>query len=96
MDTLPPSIACPAPVVFECQSNLQSAVSVPPATASDVCGTVTIANSYNGGGANASGSYPLGTTVVTFTATDGSGNHASCQTTVTVRHDAADVTAAAP
>ncbi len=84
-DTMPPTIVCPPSMVIECQGNRQAIVSIPPATASDVCGAVTIANSYTGGGANASGSYPFGTTNVTFTATDGSGNTASCQTTVTVR-----------
>lgn len=85
VDSAPPSIACPTSMVIECQSDLHAVVSIPVATASDVCDAVTIVNSRNGGGADASGSYPLGTTPVTFTATDGSGNTASCQTTVTVR-----------
>jgi len=83
-DTLPPTIVCPASATVECQSNLQSIVTIAPATAGDVCGGVTITNTHNAGGADASGSYPLGTTSVTFTATDGSGNAASCMTSVTV------------
>jgi hypothetical protein len=39
---------------------------------------------HNAGGADASGTYPLGTTVVTFTATDGAGNVVSCSTSITV------------
>jgi len=83
-DTAAPTIACPGSATVECQSNLQAVVSIAPATAGDVCGGVTITNSHNGGGADASGSYPLGTTNVTFTATDGSGNTASCAIAVTV------------
>jgi hypothetical protein len=79
-----PTIACPTSATVECQSNLQAIVSIAPATAADVCGGVTITNTHNAGGADASGSYPLGTTNVTFTATDGSGHSASCQISVTV------------
>jgi hypothetical protein len=83
-DTVPPTIACPESATVECQSSLQSIVTIAPATAGDVCGGVTITNSHNAGGADASGSYPLGTTNVTFTAVDGSGNTASCMMSVTV------------
>jgi hypothetical protein len=83
-DSLVPSIVCPSGATVECQGNLQAIVAIGPATASDVCGGVTITNSHNAGGADASGSYPLGTTNVTFTATDGSGNTASCAISVTV------------
>jgi hypothetical protein len=83
-DTMAPTIACPTSATVECQSNLQAIVSIAPATAADVCGGVTITNTHNAGGADASGSYPLGTTNVTFTATDGSGHSASCQISVTV------------
>jgi subtilisin-like proprotein convertase family protein len=64
---------CTAPVV------------VAPATATDNCGVV-ITNNFNGGGANASGTYPVGTTTVTFTATDPSGNTnvAACTVDVVV------------
>ncbi len=86
VDTTPPSIACPAAVTIECRSAGQALVALAPATASDLCyGSATTANDRTAGGADASGSYPLGTTIVTFTATDGSGNHASCRTAVTVR-----------
>ncbi len=45
---------------------------------------VTISNDYTNGGADASGYYTSGNTVVTFTATDGCGNMTTCTTTVTV------------
>ncbi len=86
VDTTPPSITCPASVTAECQAAGQAYVGLAAATASDLChGTAAITNDRTTAGADASGSYPLGTTVVTFTATDGSGNHASCRTSVTVR-----------
>jgi hypothetical protein len=86
-DTIPPTIVCPAPIIIECRGNLQSVATVPPATATDVCqpSGLVIMNSYTPNGANASGSYPLGTTTVVFTATDAAGNHSRCQTTITIR-----------
>jgi hypothetical protein len=83
-DTSPPSITCPSGATVECQGNLAALVALDPATGGDVCGGITITNSHNAGGADASGSYPLGSTTVTFTATDGSGNSASCSIVVTV------------
>jgi len=83
--TAPLSITCPSSVEIECQSAGRAVVTVPPATATDSCsGATAIANDYNAGGANASGSYALGTTTVTFTATDGAGSVASCSTSITV------------
>ena len=51
---------------------------------SNVQQTAIITNDYNDGGADASGYYPSGTTIVTYTATDGCGNTSTCTTTVTV------------
>ncbi|MBZ5639096.1 MAG: HYR domain-containing protein [Acidobacteriia bacterium] len=85
-DAIPPTIICPTSVTVECQANLQSVVTVPPATATDVCqpSGLVIANSHTPSGADASGYYPLGTTMVNFAAADAAGNQATCQTTVTV------------
>ena len=55
-----------------------------PASASGGCGAVVVENDFNAGGADASGDYPVGETVVTFTATDAAGNVATCSTTVRV------------
>ncbi|MEY3051929.1 MAG: hypothetical protein RLY31_1714 [Bacteroidota bacterium] len=57
------------------------------ASAQDNCpaNPVTLVNDYNGGGGNASGDYPIGETVVTFTATDACGNSAQVQTSVIVK-----------
>ncbi|MCB9338778.1 MAG: HYR domain-containing protein [Lewinellaceae bacterium] len=51
--------------------------------ADDNCGIVSIINNYNYT-SNASGFYPVGTTIVGFTVTDASGNTADCSITVTV------------
>jgi len=56
------------------------------ATANDACtGAIAMANTRTGPGGDASGDYPLGTTMVGFTASDVSGNGTTCTTTVTVR-----------
>lgn len=77
-DTVAPTISCPAPVVAECTGAGQAVVDPGDATAGDVCAAVTV----NDPG---SGSFPLGTTEVSYTATDAGGNQASCSTTVTVQ-----------
>ena len=51
----------------------------------DNCSGVTVTNDFNSGGADASGSYPLGTTTVTFTATDAAGNSSGCSVDVTIQ-----------
>jgi hypothetical protein len=89
-DTLPPSLLCPAPVVAECTANRQATVNPGTAQVSDVCGGA----SATGPGM---GSYPLGTTPVTFSATDEAGNQASCASAVTVRDTTApSITCPAP
>src|SRR6185369_14904141 len=79
-DTQPPSITCPANITKSNDPNQCGAVVTYPApTASDNCpGVGTVCSP-------ASGSFfPKGTTTVTCTATDSSGNTASCTFTVTV------------
>ena len=77
-DTIPPSIACPAPTVAECTGPRQATVDPGLASASDSCTPPTVTQP-------GAGTFPLGTTPVTYTASDASANHASCETTVTVR-----------
>jgi large repetitive protein len=79
------SITCPSSVtvlapVGSCVAN----VTLPVATATSVCGTTVITNSFNANGANASGNYPIGTTTVVYTATSATGSSATCSITVTV------------
>src|SRR2546425_2157799 len=77
VDTTPPVITCPAPITAEATGN-ESAFVVPgSATAFDTAGPVAI-------NSPAAGSYPLGTTTVTYSATDQSGNSSSCSSSITV------------
>ncbi len=90
-DSIPPVITCPADVTVDifpatsdqCQSQVNELV----ATAIDNCGAmVSITNdTFPTGGADASGFYPVGTTRVTFTATDNCNNTSTCSMNVTVR-----------
>ena len=77
-DNQPPIISnVPAPITVEQAALAGTPVTVPLPTATDNCTVVTVAS-------NAPAVFPLGTTTVTFTAKDGSGNTATATTTVTV------------
>src|SRR5207249_2126064 len=78
-DTQPPQITCPANLTVNtapgvCASNVTFAVS-----ATDNCAVASISSSPASGFA-----FPLGTTTVTSTARDSSGNASTCTFTVTV------------
>ncbi|MDX6485829.1 MAG: hypothetical protein QOF43_982 [Gaiellaceae bacterium] len=77
LDRTPPTIVCPGALTVE--SNAPGGAHVIPAdaTASDLVSTPTI----TGPGAAL---YPLGSTTVTYGATDAAGNTSSCSTTITV------------
>ena len=75
VDNVNPTILCPAPTTIEC-TGPGTMFSPAAATASDNC-SVTV----NNPGAAA---FPLGTTTLSYSATDGSGNSASCVSSVTV------------
>ncbi len=77
-DTTPPTISCPAPVTAECTGSASARVATGAPTASDVCSAVTVS------GPSGAASYPLGTTALTFSASDRTGNASSCQSSVTV------------
>ncbi|WP_242135710.1 HYR domain-containing protein, partial [Aestuariivivens marinum] len=82
-----PVITCPGDITQTADAGVcQAVVTVPLATVTDNCGA-TITNDYNGGGADASDTYPLGTTTVTFTATDAAGNSVTCSIDITVTDD---------
>jgi N-acetylneuraminic acid mutarotase len=76
-DTAAPVLSCPADVVAECSSG---GATVDPGTASvtDNCDGTSVSSSH------ASGVFPVGTTLVTHTAKDFSGNVSSCSNTVKV------------
>ena len=80
-----PTITCPNnisvnAIAGQCDAN----VTIPLVVASDNCSISSVTNDFNGGGADASDVYPLGTTTVTFTATAIDGNVVSCTFDVTV------------
>ena len=89
--TEPPSIVCPPDMTFDATGPDCSGgfVTIPPATATSTCGgPITITNNSPyavSGGADASGTYPVGTTTVTFTARDRCGKIAKCNMKVVVR-----------
>jgi hypothetical protein len=72
-DGTAPSITAPADVAV-CHG---SVVTLGTATATDNCGSVSLTN-------NAPSTFPIGTTVVTYTATDGSGNIATASQNVRI------------
>lgn len=87
-DTEAPSITCPTNVAQSYDTeigNCTASVNLNLATATDNC-SVTITNDFNDGGADAGGDYPVGTTIVTFTATDAAGTTTTCPITIEV-HD---------
>jgi hypothetical protein len=77
VDTTKPTITCPVPVVAECTSPNGATVIPGTATASDICSSVTVTGP-------ATGVYPIGTTPVSYTATDTSGNSNSCAAAIQV------------
>jgi len=78
VDTTPPAIVCPAPLMVEFQDGSGAVVSFV-VSASDLCSAVSLAV------APASGSrFPIGVTPVLALATDATGNSNQCAFTVTV------------
>jgi hypothetical protein len=86
VDKTPPSITCPATITVPCSQSGGTPASDPTiaaflagASATDICDpSPTISN-------NAPAFFPLGTTVVTFTAKDADTNVSQCSATVTVK-----------
>ncbi len=80
MDTTPPDfVFVPADVTVEQTNKAGTPVTLDPATATDICDADPVITN------NAPTVFPLGTTTVTFTATDASGNSATGTTKVTVQ-----------
>jgi len=83
-DTTPPELICGSPATVECTAPNGSLVSLA-AEARDLCSrSIFVTNDRTNGGHDATDSYPLGRTGVTFTAVDEWGNVASCTSSVTV------------
>ncbi|HMQ49132.1 MAG TPA: HYR domain-containing protein [Saprospiraceae bacterium] len=83
-----PVLTCPANITVGVGQGCDFAqVNLNPATALDCNNNIIITNdspSANASGANASGTYPRGTTLVKFEASDRCGNVSNCQVAVTV------------
>jgi outer membrane protein OmpA-like peptidoglycan-associated protein len=76
-DTQPPSITCPDPVIVEAREGALVTVTLGEARATDTCSQVRISSPTQT-------RFPLGTTPVTYTATDAAGNTSSCTSAVSV------------
>ncbi|MBA3673669.1 MAG: family 10 glycosylhydrolase, partial [Chitinophagaceae bacterium] len=78
-DNINPIITCPAPVAATTNNGCTATgVSLGTPTTSDNCSVASVTNDHP------STTYPLGTTTVIWTVTDGSGNTSTCKQTVTV------------
>jgi hypothetical protein len=79
LDEQLPTISCPADVTVNATAGqcFATSVNLGQAQVSDNCGVAGVTN-------DAPATFPLGATIVTWTATDGAGNHSGCQQTVTV------------
>jgi hypothetical protein len=88
LDNTPPTITCPAPVTVNVGPDCaHGAATLGLPTSADCSNHITFTNDSpyaTSGGANASGTYPVGTTTVRFLANDGCSNNTACTTTVTV------------
>lgn len=66
--------------------NCDAFVTIPDAIATDNCSITTVTNDYTSNGVDASGTYPIGTTTVTFTATDSANLTTTCSVDVIVNN----------
>jgi|GEM_PF-964517 len=73
VDNQPPDIICPVDITITGTNN----VVIPAMIATDNCGIASITNSFTGN-ANASGIFPIGTTLINWLVTDVHGNTATC------------------
>lgn len=95
LDTISPALNCPGNVIVsndtgECSAEVDN---IPPLSVMDNCSVVDTSFTFTGdltgtGSGDASGTiFPVGTTTVTYTVEDQSGNTTSCDFSVTVNDD---------
>lgn len=83
LDTVSPVITCPV-FVPQCGDDALGGVATfPTPTATDNCTTTTVSQ-IDGTGLSSGSFFPIGTTTLTFEATDGSGNTATCSFDVVI------------
>ncbi|KAA3623922.1 MAG: HYR domain-containing protein, partial [Bacteroidetes bacterium] len=87
-DNEAPTITCPGDISVNATSPAGAVVNYTTPSASDNCSGLTVALTA---GLADGATFPIGTTVVTYTATDGSMNTASCSFNVTVTGVAPDI-----
>jgi hypothetical protein len=86
-DTQAPAIICPPSIILPQDAGRRAATFVPsPAVATDNCPGVVVTGSRSDGIPLTDPTYPVGATVITWTATDTSGNQASCTQSVNVHN----------
>ncbi|MCP3138158.1 HYR domain-containing protein [Pyxidicoccus xibeiensis] len=76
-DQTPPTLICPAPIVVQATEPEGAQVTPGTATVGDACSTPQVSGPQ-------AGTYVAGTHTVTYTATDGAGNQATCNSTIQV------------
>ena len=83
-DNQAPTITCPTDIsILTDMGGCDAMVTVPAPTIVENCPGATVVNDFNNT-ADASGTYPIGVTTVTWTVTDANNNMNSCTMTVTV------------
>lgn len=97
VETVPPTISCPANITTVDNAPGACGAILNPGTASatDNCGVASIVGTRSDNAA-LNALYPVGTTVITWKATDLSGNFATCEQTVTVTNPNPAVTITGP
>ena len=85
-DTVAPVfLFCPPDTLFIADGQCAAFLTIAEPIATDNCGTdVTLTNDFDKGTGPITGVFPLGTTTITYTATDECGNASTCSTQVTV------------
>ncbi|HEX4875637.1 MAG TPA: HYR domain-containing protein, partial [Chitinophagaceae bacterium] len=83
-DLTPPVIVCPVDINTTSEASCTDApVTITPATATDNCGTPAVTG-VRSDGKLLTEPFPIGTTTIVWTATDGSGNTSTCTQTIRV------------
>jgi len=88
--TLPQITGCPDDVIVETENSCEAIASWTPPTATDNCSAALSSTNDPGN------LFPLGTTIVTYTATDPAGNVATCTFNVTVKASGGPVVSNCP
>lgn len=89
------TLTCPSGITVNAATGCTAFVTIPAPTAMGACNTgVTITHNSvfaDNQGSDASGTYPVGVTTVTFTAMDFCGNTGTCSVDITVRDNSAPI-----